>query len=87
MTPLRQRFLDDMRIRNYSPRTIEAYVAGVARFAKHFGRSPELLGPEEVRAFQLHLLEHKTSWSQFNQVVCALRFLYRVSLQAPSRWT
>jgi hypothetical protein len=43
MSPLRQRFVDDLRLRNYSPRTIEAYVAGVLRFAKHFGRSPELI--------------------------------------------
>ncbi len=62
MTPLRQRFIDDLRLRNLSPRTIEAYVAGVARFAKHFRRSPELLGPEQVRAFQLHLLDRKVSW-------------------------
>lgn len=72
MTPLRQRFVDDLRLRNYSPRTIEIYVAHVARLAKHFGRSPETLGPEEMRAFQLHLLERKVSWSQFNQTVCAM---------------
>jgi hypothetical protein len=69
MTPLRQRLVDDLRLRNYSPRTIEIYVAHVARFAKHFGRSPELLGAEEVRAFQLHLLEQRVSWSLFNQAV------------------
>lgn len=80
MTPLRQRFVDDLRLRNYSPRTIEIYVAHVARFAKHFRRSPELLGPEEMRAFQLHLLEKKASWSQFNQTVCALRFFYGKTL-------
>ena len=80
MTPLRQRFVDDMRLRNYSPRTIEAYVAGVARFAQHFRRAPDQLGTEEVRAFQLHLLERKTSWSQFNQTVCALRFFYGTTL-------
>ena len=80
MTPLRQRFVDDLRLRNYSPRTIEIYVAHVARFAKHFGRSPDLLGPEEMRAFQLHLLERKVSWSQFNQTVCALRFFYGKTL-------
>jgi integrase/recombinase XerD len=80
MTPLRQRFLDDLRLRNYSPRTLETYVSWVARFARHFHRSPELLGPEEIRAFQLHLLERKVSWSQFNQMVSALRFLYRVTL-------
>jgi len=80
MTPLRQRFVDDLRLRNYSPRTIEIYVAHVARFAKHFGRSPELLGLEEMRAFQLHLLERKVSWSQFNQTVCALRYFYGKTL-------
>jgi len=80
MTPLRQRFVDDLRLRNYAARTIEAYVGGVARFARHFGRSPDLLGPEEIRSFQLHLLEQKVSWSQFNQTVCALRFLYGTTL-------
>jgi integrase/recombinase XerD len=83
MTPLRQRFIDDLRIRNYAPRTIEAYVAGVARLAKHFGRSPDLLGPEDIRAFQIHLIDRHVSWSQFNQVVSALRLLYRVTLGRP----
>jgi len=85
MTPLRQRYIDDLRLRNYSPRTIEAYVAGVARFAKHFGRSPEQLGTEELRSFQLHLLERQVSWSQFNQIVCALRFCYAITLRRPER--
>lgn len=80
MTPLRQRFVEDLRLRNYSPRTIQAYVAGVARFAKHFGRSPDLLGAEEVRTFQLVLLQQKASWSKFNQTVCALRFFYGTTL-------
>lgn len=80
MTPLRQRLLDDLRVRNYSPRTVEAYVAGVAKFAKHFGRSPDLLGPEDVRTFQLHLIGLKVSWSTFNQVVCALRFFFGTTL-------
>lgn len=80
MTPLRQRLVDDLRLRNYSPRTIQCYVAHVARFAKHFGKSPEVLGSEEIRAFQLHLLERKSSWSQFNQAVSALRFLYGKTL-------
>ena len=83
MTPLRRRFVEDLTIRNYSPRTIERYVALVARFAAHFGRSPEQLGAEEVRTFQLHLLEKRASWSQFNQAVCALRLLYRLTLRQP----
>ena len=83
MTPLRQRFCDDLRLRNYSPRTIETYVAGVVRFAKHFGRSPDQLGTEDVRNFQLELLRRQASWSLFNQTVCALRLFYRITLQQP----
>ena len=79
-TPLRQRMIDDLKIRNRSPRTIESYVSHVARFAKFHGRSPELLGAEEVRAYQKHMLDRGTSWSLFNQAVCALKFLYRVTL-------
>jgi integrase/recombinase XerD len=80
MTPLRQRMIEDLRIRNYSPHTIEIYIRLVARFAKHFGCSPDRLGPEHVRQYQL-LLENKTSWSLFNQTVGALRFFYRVTLK------
>lgn len=80
MTPLRQRLVDDLRLRNYSPRTIEAYVAGVARLAKHFNRSPDQLTVEDLRAFQLHLLEQRVSWSLFNVVVSSLRFFYGTTL-------
>jgi integrase/recombinase XerD len=81
MTPLCQRMTADMQIRNLSPRTIECYTYHVRCFAKHFSRSPELLGAEEVRAYQVYLVqEKKASWSSFNQAVCALRFLYRVTL-------
>ncbi len=83
MTPLRQRFLQDLQIRNYAPKTIQAYLAGVVRFTKHFGLSPDRLGPEHIRDFQLHLLQQHVSWSLFNQTVCALRFLYAVTLQRP----
>ena len=83
MTPLRQRYVDDLRLRNKSPRTIETYVLRVAQFAKHFGRSPEQLGPEQLRAYQQQLLTRQVSWSMFNQSVCALRFLYNVTLGQP----
>ena len=83
MTPLRQRYVDDLRLRNKSPRTIETYVLRVAQFAKHFGRSPATLGPEQLRAYQQHLLARQVSWSMFNQSVCALRFLYNVTLGQP----
>jgi len=80
VTPLRQRLIDDLRLRNYSPRTIEAYVGQVAQFARHFHRSPDLLGPDDVRAYLLHLLAQHASWSRFNQTACALRFFYGVTL-------
>jgi integrase/recombinase XerD len=85
MTPLRQRFIDDMRVRNYSPRTIECYIIRLADFARHFGRSPEQMGPEEVRAFQLEMLRRQYSWSTFNQTVCALRLLYGMTLGRPEQ--
>lgn len=83
MTPLRQRFLDDLRLRNYAPRTIQSYVHAVAQFARHFGQSPARLGPDAIRTYQLHLLHQRASWSRFNQVVCALRLLYRLTLGRP----
>lgn len=85
MTPLRQRFIDDLRLRNYASRTVETYVSQIAMFAKHFGKSPEVLGPNEVRDYQLHLLARKRSWSTFNQAVCALRFLYGTTLGRPEQ--
>jgi integrase/recombinase XerD len=58
-------------------------VAGVARFAKHFNRPPDQLGPDDVRAFQLELLRRHVSWSLFNQTVCALRFFFSTTLGRP----
>ncbi len=82
MTALRQRMIEDLRVRNYSPRTIQTYLFHVAQFARYCGKSPELLGPEEIRRFQIHLIdEKKLSRSSVNQVVCALRFLYGTTLQ------
>lgn len=81
MTGLRKRMIEDLRIRNYSARTIDAYVRCVASFAKHFGKAPDGLRPEHIRAYQVYLVEEKeASWALFNQTVCALRFFYRVTL-------
>jgi integrase/recombinase XerD len=83
MTPLRQRMIEDLRIRNYSPHTVQVYIRQVARFAKHFGCSPERLGPEEVRRYQLYLRERNVSWSLYNQAVSSLRFFYTVTVKQP----
>ena len=80
MTLLRERMAEDLRIRNYSPRTVECYVSMMARFTREFDKPPGQLGPEEIRAFQVRMIEKKVSWTQFNQAVCALRFFYRVTL-------
>ena len=81
MTPLRKRMLEDLQIRNYSPNTVAAYIRRVAEFAKHFGKSPELLGPEEIREYQLYLIKEKpVSLSAYIQTVCGLRFLYSNTL-------
>lgn len=81
MTRLRQRMLDDMRIRNFALCTQEQYLITVAAFAKHFGKSPEKLTPEDIRTYQLYLLDEKgLSPSSLNVAVSALRFLYRVTL-------
>ena len=82
VTPLRQRMLEDMRIRNLARCTQEQYIISVAAFAKYFGKSPDLLDPEDIRAWQLYLLEGKRlAPSSLNVYVAALRFLYNVTLK------
>ncbi len=81
MTPLRQRMVDDMRVRNFSPKSIKNYVAGVRHFAEYFDRSPDQLGIEHVRAYQVYLVnERRVSWSYLNVIVCGLRFFYGTTL-------
>jgi integrase/recombinase XerD len=80
MSPLRRRMREDMQIRNYSPHTIDGYLRYVAQFAKHFGTSPDRLGPEHIRTSQRHLLQQQVSESIFIQTVWALRFLYETTL-------
>lgn len=78
MTPLRQRMIEEMRIRDFSKHTIAAYVSVVYRLANHYRRSPDKLDREEIRAFLVDLVEQKqVSWPYYRQVLSALRFLYR----------
>lgn len=81
MSLLRQRMIEDLKIRNYSPRTIEIYVDRIAKFAQYFGQSPDRLGPSHIREFQVFLVQtKKASWALVNQTVCALRFFYGTCL-------
>ena len=82
MTPLRQRMLDDMRVRNLSPLTQTSYLEHVARFARHFHTSPEALGPANIRAYQVYLTTKKQlAPSTIVVTIAALRFLYSVTLK------
>jgi len=81
MTPLRQRMLEDMRLRNLSAHTQATYIDQVARFARHFGQSPDRLGPEQIRAYQLYLTdERRLAPRSIIVAIGALRFLYHVTL-------
>jgi len=84
MTPLRQRMLDDMQLRNLAPATQRNYILHVARFARYYGKSPEQLDLEDIRQFHLHLLNDRHySAEAVNQSVSAIKFLYTVTLEVP----
>jgi site-specific recombinase XerD len=80
ISPLRRRMIEDMTVRNLSPTTRASYIHNVKKFSQHFGRSPDHLGLEEVRAFQVHLVSQGIAWATLNQVVSSLRFFYGVTL-------
>ena len=80
MSPLRRRMIEDMTIRNLSRSTQQSYIYAVAKFSRHFNCPPDQLGMEDIRAYQLHLVDRKYSWSHINQVACALRFFYGITL-------
>src|SRR5438132_3335598 len=81
MTSLRRRMTEDMQVRNLSSHTQATYVQQVFLFARHFNKSPEILGPEEIRSYQIYLMnERKLAPSSIIIAVAALRFLYKITL-------
>jgi integrase/recombinase XerD len=86
MTPLRQRMTEDMQVRTLALSTQMVYVQQVSLFARHFNKSPEELGPEDIRAYQVYLInEKKLAPGSVLIAVAALRFLYKVTLKKD--WT
>ena len=84
MTHLRQLMLDELERRNYSPNTVRSYLHAVEEFARHFGRSPEQLGPDHVREYQVHLFrDRKLSARTIAGRTAALRFLFVKTLRRP----
>jgi len=85
VTELTRRMADDMKLRNYSQSTIDAYTYHLGKFAEFLGKSPLEAAPEDIRSFQLHMIEvRKIQWSSFNQAVCGLRFFFRTT--SPRSW-
>jgi site-specific recombinase XerD len=83
MTPLRQRYIEDLRLKNFSAGTIKVYVHAVAKFARHFGRSPESLDGEDVRAYLVQLLDRGVTRSSCVVVRNALRHFFTDTLGRP----
>ena len=84
MTPLKQRFIEDMLLRGLAPTTQRSYLHYVSEFAKYFNMSPEKLDLEAIRQYQMHLLsEKKMSPQSVNSFTSAVQFLYLVTLEVP----
>lgn len=83
MTPLRKRYIDDLRLKNFSSKTIKVYVHAVAKFARHFGRSPDQLSQQDIRDYLVHLMERGVARSTGVVVRNALRHLYTDTLGRP----
>ena len=83
-SPLRQRMIEDMTLRQLNPKTQAGYLRAVKNFTRFFGRSPDLASPEDLRAFQLQLVEAGVSSTTINATITGLKFFFGVSLERPS---
>ena len=100
VSPLRQRVIDDMRMRKLAEKTQSHYLRWVQRFAAYLGRSPDTATVEDLRGYQLHLVDHGTSPVSLNAAITGLKFFLEVPLdrgelmprcprcrcRAPCRW-
>jgi len=80
ISPLRQRMIDDMRMRKLADRTQSHYIRWVRRFAAFLGRSPDTATVEDLRRYQLHLVDHGTSPISLNAAITGLKFFFEVTL-------
>jgi site-specific recombinase XerD len=87
ITPLRQRMLDDMRMRKLSPKTQASYIRVVKRLAGFLGRSPDTASVEDLRRYQLHLVDHGISPISLNATLTGLKFLFATTLDHPELLT
>ncbi len=81
MKPLRQKMIEDMKLRRFAPSTQEAYVSAVAGLAKYYNQSPDLLDKEKIRSYLLYLMDERhLGWSTCNVIVCGIRFFFTQTL-------
>jgi integrase/recombinase XerD len=80
ISPLRQRMLEDMTLRKLAPQTQASYIRAVVKFTRFFGRSPDTATAEDLRRYQLHLVDNGTSSIMLNAAITALRFFFGVTL-------
>jgi site-specific recombinase XerD len=83
VSPLRQRMIEDMRMRRLAPKTQTAYIRAVRRFAAYLGRSPESATTEDLRNFQLHLVDQGSSPVTLNAIITGLKFFCDITLDRP----
>ena len=82
-SPLRQRMLDDMRMRKLEPKTQQAYVRAVRKLAAYLQRSPDTTSAEDLRNFQLHLVDSGVSPITLNATITGLKFFFDITLSRP----
>lgn len=83
ISPLRQRMLDDMRMRQLAPKTQSHYIRAVRQFTAFLGRSPDTADIEDLRRYQLHLVDHGISPVSLNAAITGLKFFFDVTLDRP----
>lgn len=83
ISALRQRMIDDMTLRKLSPKTQSGYLRAVTNFTRFFGQSPDLASPEDLRRYQLYMVEQGVSNTTINATITGLRFLFEVTLDRP----
>ena len=87
ISPLRQRMIDDMRLRKLSPKTQTGYIRAVRRFAAFLGRAPDTANAEDLRRYQLHLVEQGISSGSLNATITGLTFFFETTLERPEVMT
>jgi site-specific recombinase XerD len=83
VSPVRQRMIDDMRMRKFGEKALVDYVRAVRKFAQYLQRSPDTASVEELRNYQLHLVDHGVSPASLNSSISGLKFFFSITLSRP----